>query len=265
MLCNVLSSLGTFVLAYLMMTKNLRQDWYFGSVYFFLHFQYNGFFLFTIGAMFIHFLKQWMTVKDVIASNRFFQLLIIAFVPAWFLSLMWMRIPAWMYYAGAVASFVQLGALWHFFKLIISLRGKPAAVLQTLVKWFWLTAGFAFAAKIILQSLSAIPQLNVYAFGLRPIIIGFLHLVLLTLVSMFIVGYFIHSGFIEIKHNAASKTLWLLLITVTLNEVLLMLQGFMAVFYETIPCANELLLVIASLIFASLLILFLLQIKKYSR
>jgi hypothetical protein len=261
MLCNVLSSLGTFVLAYLMMTKNLRQDWYFGSVYFFLHFQYNGFFLFTIGAMFVHFLNQWMTVKDVIASNRLFQLLIIAFVPAWFLSLMWMRIPAWMYYAGVVAALIQLAALWYFLKLIVALRSKLAAVLQPLVKWFWLTAGFAFAVKIILQSLSAVPQLNVYAFGLRPIIIGFLHLALLAFVSVFIMSWLFQMEMLQLTHRLGKRAAWLFLGAVVFNEILLMLQGVVAVFSKNMPYTNMLLLFAAFLIFTSLCILIVIQLK----
>ena len=44
---NVLSSLGAFSLAFMMVTKNVHQNWYLASVYFFLHFQYNGWFLFA--------------------------------------------------------------------------------------------------------------------------------------------------------------------------------------------------------------------------
>ena len=45
---NIISSLGTFALAYMMATKNVEQNWYLASVYFFLHFQYNGWFFFAI-------------------------------------------------------------------------------------------------------------------------------------------------------------------------------------------------------------------------
>jgi cytochrome bd-type quinol oxidase subunit 1 len=44
---NVLSSLGTFYLAYMMISKNIVQDVYLSSVYFYLHFQYNGWFFFA--------------------------------------------------------------------------------------------------------------------------------------------------------------------------------------------------------------------------
>ena len=44
---NVISSLGVFLLAFMMATKMVHQNWYLASVYFFLHFQYNGWFFFA--------------------------------------------------------------------------------------------------------------------------------------------------------------------------------------------------------------------------
>jgi hypothetical protein len=255
MLCNILSSIGTFVLAYLMMTKNLRQDWYFGSVYFFLHFQYNGFFLFSIGGMLMHFLSKYMSVADTITANYFFNSLVIALVPAWFLSLMWMRIPQWMYYSAVAGALVQLAALWFFIKLIMRQKNNFNTQVIPLVKWFWLVVGTAFAIKILMQVFSAVPQLNVFAFGLRPIVIGFLHLVLLVFVSVFLMGYLFQQGFLTL-HRATKTAAWFFLIGVLLNEVVLMIQGIAAISYATIPYANYLLLFTALLMLMSLLVVF---------
>jgi hypothetical protein len=256
MLCNVLSSLGTFTLAYLMISKNMRQDWYFGSVYFFLHFQYNGFFLFTIGALFIRSVSKHISVTDTLHLNRFFYLLIIALVPAWFLSLMWMRIPGWMYAAAALSGIIQLVALGYFLKAITALKPFFREQLQKHVKWFWLAAAFAFAIKIVLQALSAVPQLNTYAFGVRPIVIGFLHLVLLVFVSVFIIGYFLQNQMLQLTTPAGKRAGWIFLIAVLVNEVLLMLQGIAGITYHTLPYANHLLLLTALFIFSALLTLF---------
>lgn len=256
LLCNVVSSMGTVLLAYLMVTKNLRQDWYFGSVYFFLHFQYNGFFLFTIGAMLMQFVSKKMRVKDAITANRFYKLLLIALVPAWFLSLMWMRIPEWMYYAAVAGALIQLAALAYFIQLITSLISYFQQSLYPTVKWFWLAAGSAFAVKIVLQAFSAIPELNTYAFGVRPIVIGFLHLVLLAFVSVFLMGYLLQQQFLQMAHPLTKKAAGLFLIAVLLNEVLLMLQGVVAMKYESIPYMNYYLLGTAVILFLSLILVF---------
>lgn len=256
MLCNVLSSLGTFTLAYLMVSKNMHQDWYFGSVYFFLHFQYNGFFLFTIGALFIRSVSKHISVTDTIHLNRFFYLLIIALIPAWFLSLMWMRIPRWMYATAAAGGLIQLVALFYFVKAITALKPFFQAALQKHVKWFWLAAALALVIKIVLQALSAVPQLNTYAFGVRPIVIGFLHLVLLVFVSVFIMGYLLQQQLLQVTSPVSEKAGWVFLIAVLANEVLLMLQGIAGITFHTLPYVNHLLLLTAIFIFSALLTLF---------
>jgi hypothetical protein len=261
-LCNVISASGTFTLAYLMVTKNLRQDWYFGSVYFFLHFQYNGFFLFTIGALFMNYLSNTLKFIDTIAANRLYYLLLLSLIPSWFLSLMWMRIPTWMYYSAVAAALIQLAAIWYFIKLLYSQRQRFQTETHATGKWFWYASGLAFIAKIILQGLSAIPQLNTYAFGVRPIVIGFLHLVLLVFVSLFLIGYFLEKGMLNTANTPAKTAAVTLLITVLLNEMLLLLQGVAAMSYNTFPCMNHALLICALLIFLALMALLFLQNKK---
>jgi hypothetical protein len=155
--------------------------------------------------------------------------------------------------AGAL---IQLAALGFFIQLISSLKIFFQLQLQPIVKWFWLTAGSAFAVKIVLQAFSAIPQLNTYAFGVRPIVIGFLHLVLLAFVSVFLMGYLLQQQFLQTAHSLAKKAAWLFLIAVLLNEALLMLHGVVAMNYESIPYMNYYLLGAAILLFTSLLLLF---------
>ena len=54
-----ISSLGAFTLAYLMAMQIMVQDYYFAASYFFLHFQYNGWFLFAcFGLLFSYLYKQ---------------------------------------------------------------------------------------------------------------------------------------------------------------------------------------------------------------
>ena len=54
---NVLSSIGPYRLAYMMASKNVHQNVYLASIYFFLHFQYNGWFFFGCMGLFADKLK----------------------------------------------------------------------------------------------------------------------------------------------------------------------------------------------------------------
>ena len=251
--------MGTFSLAWLMANKIIHQSWYFGSVYFYLHFQYNGWFLFAIlGLLFVS-LKKWFTPVQIHTADRLFVLLLITILPAWFLSMMWMRLPVWMYYAADAAALLQLIAAYLFIRLALQL--KKTIDLHPTVKWLWLIALSAFILKIILQAFSAIPELNKYAFGIRPVVIGFLHLVLLVFVSIFILGCFIQNNLITLEKTTSKVGLWIFIIAVLFNEFILTIQGISAILFTNFPSSNYLLLGSAITIFIGLFLVTLSQKK----
>lgn len=264
LLCNILSSAGTFTLAYLMANKIVNQDLYFGSVYFYLHFQYNGWFLFTIFALFFSQLKQRMLAQHIRLADIFFYLLLITLIPAWFLSMLWMRLPVWMISTGTVSAIIQVIALFIFIRLLLSMRHQFRLIFHPPVHLIWLIALLAFSLKIIMQGFSAIPALNQYAFGIRPIVIGFLHLVLLGFVSMFIFGYLLQNRLVHLPTKTAFAGLWLFVSSMFFNEVILMSQGLAAIFYKPFPYSNELLLVAALGMFSGLLLFYKEQTSRYT-
>jgi hypothetical protein len=248
----VLSTFGTFFLAWLMMQKGYSQEWYIGSVYFFLHFQYNGWFLFAILGCFYYFLSRIPYQAGCHARTQVYRLLLIAVVPAYFLSALWMRLPAWMYWAAVVAGLLQLCALYYFSKVIFRCVRSTRAEVSNTVKWLWGFALLAFVLKILMQALSVIPSVTHFAFGFRPIVIGYLHMVLLGLVSFFLVGFFLQQGLVRQDTRLARAGAWLLIGSVVANEVLLMVQGLFSIWYQAVRYANHLLFAVAILIFAAL-------------
>ena len=54
------------------------------------------------------------------------------------------------------------------------------------LKYILLFVGFALSAKFLLQLGSTIPALSQLGFGFRPIVIAYLHLVLLAVISLFL-------------------------------------------------------------------------------
>jgi hypothetical protein len=117
---NVFSSLGTFALAYMMATKNIHQNEYLASIYYYLHFQYNGWFFFAcMGLLFsilqfknlkIHFLK------------KVFKLFFISCIPAYFLSTLWWDLPVWIYILTVIAAFIQVYTWFRFLLIIIKTK-----------------------------------------------------------------------------------------------------------------------------------------------
>ena len=96
LLCCLISFLrwGHFTLAYMMATKTLHQQWYFGSVYFY-HFQYNGWFLFRYsGLLLLQYWAMWLPIhKRSWHTGCITYKIYEKIVPPGFLSMLWMRVP----------------------------------------------------------------------------------------------------------------------------------------------------------------------------
>ena len=112
----------------------------------------------------------------------------------------------------------------------------------------------ALTVKLFLQLGSTIPSLSDLAFGFRPIVIGYLHLVLLGVITLFLLGYmFAENHFIPNKKTFTAA--FVFATGVILNEALLMIQGTAAISYTTIPFINEMLLGTALILFSGALLM----------
>ena len=106
--------------------------------------------------------------------------------------------------------------------------------------------------KIILQTLSVIPFFSSYAFGFRPIVIGYLHLSFLCIISFFILGYI--NGILTEEKRCLSKAGVFIFVTgVLIQEIILMLQGLEVLSFKALPFAPILLFYAAILIGSGLI------------
>jgi hypothetical protein len=248
-LFSVISSLGAFALAYMMATKTIHQNWYLASTYFFLHFQYNGWFLFACGGIF-----NWIIAREKIhvpAAKTIFWLFAIACIPAYFLSALWLPMSVAVYVIVVVAACLQMIG-WVIFVLQIRPQLKLLGmVLHPLGKWLLGLSSAALTIKLFLQLGSTIPVLSDLAFGFRPIVIGYLHLVLLAVTSLFIIAALCYFKIVPI--TPALKIGVITLTTgVFLNELLLMIQGAAALTYTNVPYTNEMLFAVAVIMFCGI-------------
>lgn len=248
----VISSCGAFALAWMMANKTVHQNWYLASTYFFLHFQYNGWFLFGCAGLF-----NWLLTRHnihVSAAKNIFWLFAIACIPAYFLSALWLPISTAVYIMVVAAACLQMGG-WILFVMRVNPAIKPVInKLPVLSKWLLGLSAAALTIKLLLQLGSTIPSLSDMAFGFRPIVIGYLHLVLLAVISLFIIGVAVALG--QLKVNRGLKAgVSTLIIGVFLNELMLMIQGTAALSYNNVPYTNELLFAIALIMFLGILLI----------
>lgn len=257
---NAFSSIGAYALALMMVNKVAFQNAYLASEYFYLHFQYNGWFFF--GCMGL--LTEVLTKIEVSTKTltRIFWLFTFAAVPGYFLSALWMDLPLWVYILVVMASVSQMVG---WIKLLVELKNKWAVLKTTLpliAKWIMCFSGIALTAKLLLQLGSTVPSLSDLAFGFRPIVIGYLHLVLLGVISLFILGYFFAGNYIQVSKKT-SLAVFIFSGGVILNEIVLMTQGVSAITYTNVPFINELLFATALILCSGAFLLFVTSSKIF--
>jgi hypothetical protein len=248
----IISSIGTYGLAFLMATHTVNQNLYLGLVYFFLHFQYNGWFSFAVLGL----LCEQMEAIGItsLLLRRFFYALIVACLPAYFLSALWMPLPGFVFVGVVLSAVVQVLA-WGW--IVIPLYGKRKSLKNRLgiLPYRVISLSLlAFSVKLMLQLASTIPSLSTLAFGFRPVVIGYLHLVLLGFVSLFILGYALCSGLVVLK-PMSRLGIWIFISGIIGNEVALLVQGALAMDYLTIAHIPEILFGMACVLFSGLLLI----------
>ena len=254
---NIFSSFGAFALAIFMATKIMHANWYLAAEYYYLHFQYNGWFSIAGLGLLLSILDQ--TIINKFKNNIL--ILVAAVIPTYFLSTLWMKMPMWLYGVIVLASLAQL-FIWVKILLQFIPMIKMDTRLTSVGKKILLLSAIACSIKILLQAGSVIPELSKLAFGYRPIVIGYLHLVLLGVITLFILGYLFSLSLIKINKKAIIG-LVVFTIGIVLNELSLMLQGVSAIIgNNAIPFMNEILLAVACIMFSGLLLLNIAQSNK---
>ena len=259
----VISSVGVFNLGYMMMSKTATQDLYLASEYYYLHFQYNGFFIFSCIGFLLFSMKQAGSGISEKQNKLIFWLLFIGCVIGYGLSVLWMKMPVSIFAVIVVATIMQtIGAVLLF---VFIKKNWTNLVLKwsPMHRFVLLYAGFAFAVKIALQLGSTIPALNQFAFGFRNVVIAYLHLVLLMCIATFLINQILATHYFTIT-NKLLMGFKLLLLGIFLNELILGLMGVFSIKYISIPFANEMLLGVSVLMFASIFWIFL-HLKSFKK
>lgn len=247
---NVISSLGTFALAFMMATKNIHQNEYLASIYYYLHFQYNGWFFFACMGLLLDYLK--ITTSSNRIYSQSFILLFWSCIAGYFLSTLWLNLPLWIYIITAISAVVQVIIWYLLFKTIIKENKSIFVNLPGYLKYLIIFISLALSVKFLLQLGSTIPAVSELAFGFRPIVIAYLHLILLAIISLFLLFYVYANNFVVINKKTILGLI-LFSLGVILNEVVLGIQGVASLSYTLIPFINESLFGIALLLFTSIL------------
>jgi hypothetical protein len=240
LVCLVISSAGTFMLAYLFSVKSLNAILYRDAMFGYLHMQYNGFF--TLAVFSIAFNKLDKIINDKARKTvfRFSVLLCLTIIPSLFITFQWHStniISRTMSQIGSLLILITFAWLLLTAKSLINEFRSMAMPVRVVIVF----SMSAFAIKLFLQGFTIFPAVNVLVFGNRPVIMGFLHLVFLGFVTLFIIAYLAQTGVFNVNKPFTRFALYAITIAIFINEMLLMLQGLGTMFSISIILFNKLL------------------------
>ena len=243
---NIISSFGTFYLAYMMASKKFVEDLYLSSVYYYLHFQYNGWFFFACMGLVFGFLDLQKTEHSFYKTT--YKLFALACIPAYLLSILWLDLPVWLYLITLIAALIQVFAWFKFLFVLSKTRKNYLENYPPLFRYILWFASFALSIKLLLQLGSTVPFISQLAFGFRPIVIAYLHLVFLAIITLFLLFY-IYTNHLFIISKKIKYSLLVFVIGILLNEIALAVQGIASLSYTAIPFINTILFAVAILLF----------------
>jgi hypothetical protein len=189
----LLCSVGPWSLGFLMV-RFPGSDWIKLAVYFYLHFLYNGFFSFVVLGLCL----DWLAKALPETKNKVFWpvgLMAIACLPAYSLSALWTHPQAWVWILAGLSGVLQLIALLGLFPILRPLRAELRSANWVYI--FLAISLMSFVAKILLQAISALPQVALPLGTNRYLIIAYLHLVFLGFISCFILAFFLNQGLLQ--------------------------------------------------------------------
>jgi len=242
-----------------MMANHLiNQKIYLIAELFYLHFQYNGWFLFAIMGLFISYLNELTGEKK--SLKYIFWLFLLSCVPCFFLSALWIPMHTFTYMIIVISAILQLFAWIWLIRIVYNNFPTLKKELPELAKWLIGISAISMTIKLILQLGSSYSPLSQLVFGFRPIVIGYLHLVLLGVISIFLLGYIFSKKLLAVNRTV-TMGVFIFVLGVFINEILLMIQGGLALVTESITHMDIFLFIAAVIMFSGI---FLVNTKQSS-
>jgi len=239
---------GAIYNAYMLSAGTFSQKIFLACQYIYLHFQFNGWFLLSCIGLFIGLLSRKGIAFD---DNNIFRMIAYMCAPTLFLSTLWMKMPSWLYWGTVAATILQCVGWAMVVKFAWDNRLLIKEKFTRNTYSLFLLAAMALSIKMILQLGSTHPQISKLAYGFRPIVIAYIHLVVLGVITIFLFGYAYAMKIIPSSRLSHAGIL-LFVGGIFLNEFVLMIQGVASFSYFAVPHINQVLVFVSLIMLAGI-------------
>ena len=226
----ILSTFGVWCLGPAVSTLGKQSAFYQIAIQFFLHFQFNGWFILAILALF---LKQFQDKIDEVKFKRFYFLMIVSTLLTVCFPVRWFIENDILSYINGLGVLIQLVAFIHFYKM---LKPQIRHFKRTLDKTAKIVYGLALCSLILkvgIQLLTISPNLAEVSHQIRNFVIGFIHLTTLGIITGFLFGILLQNKMLSANSSTLKIGVKCFILGYILTEVLLFLQGWFFFFGES--------------------------------
>jgi len=216
----LLSTLGVWCLGPAVGLLGQASAFYQISIQFFLHFQFNGWFLIGVITVLFHLLK----IEYSALFCNFLKLLVVSTILNFAFTLNSLVPYKILLYINVIAVFLQVISLFMFVKLV---KTKLMLLLKNqskLVIYLYAFSLFCFVLKTLLQTLSILPEVSKMVYNQHNFIIGFIHLMMLGIISGFLFIFIINEKLIQ-HTKSLYFGVYSFVIGFVLTEIILIIQA----------------------------------------
>ncbi len=218
----ILSTLGVWCLGPAVGLLGKASAFYQIAIQFFLHFQFNGWFLFAILALFFHQLKANINEKQ---FRLCYKLLVTATIFTLALPVSWYLSNPVFHWINGIGVLLQLLSFILFIQIIRPYFQTFYTALKAIEKLLY---GFALTSlflKIVIQLVVLIPELAQISHQIRNFVIGYIHLTMLGIISGFLFAFLLKNSFLNGHKKLSNWGIKLFIFGFILTELLLFGQG----------------------------------------
>jgi hypothetical protein len=218
----IFSTIGIWCLSPIISLLGKQSIGYQIVIHFFLHFQFNGWFLFAVLALF---LKQFKNEIEMSHFRVFFALLIISTIATVAFPVSWYVKNDLIGIANGIGMILQLVAFMYFYKMLKRQISWFKTGLNATAKSIYSLAICSLFLKVIVQLRLLFPDIASSSHQIRGLVIGFIHLTTLGIITGFLFGILFQNNLLSGKSSLVQSGVQCFIFGYVFTEIILFLQG----------------------------------------
>lgn len=218
----ILSTCGVWCLGPAVSSLGKQSALYQIAIQFFLHFQFNGWFILVVLALF---LKQFEDKIDEVMFKKFYFALIISTFLTVSFPIRWFLASDLLSFLNAFGVLIQVIAFIYFYKMLRKGFHSFKNEIDKTTKMMYTLALSSLFLKVVIQLLTIFPDITVVSHQIKNFVIGFIHLTTLGIITGFLLGLLLQNKMLSLDSFLLRIGIRSFVFGYIATEILLFFQG----------------------------------------